>query len=47
MTYFTEKPAARLAAPEILDGSATFSKAADVFSFAMLMIEVWPAASSP
>lgn len=31
---------ARWIAPEILDGLGTYSKEADVFSFAMLMIEV-------
>ena len=36
----TEEAAARLVAPEILKGSTT-TKAADVFAFAMLVIEVW------
>ena len=31
---------AQLAAPEILTGEGTYSKEADVFSFAMVMIEV-------
>ena len=32
--------AARWTAPEILSGEETFSKEADIFSFAMVMIEV-------
>jgi serine/threonine protein kinase len=30
----------RWTAPEILDGQGTYSKEADVFSFAMVMVEV-------
>ena len=37
----TGEPAPRLAAPEILSGNTDISKAADIFSFAMLTIEVW------
>ena len=40
-TYFLEVSAARLAAPEVLSGETTITKAADIFSFAMLMVEVW------
>ena len=36
---------ARWTAPEILNGQGTYSKEADIFSFAMVMVEVccgWP-----
>ena len=41
---------ARWIAPEILDGRETYSKEADVFSFAMVTIEVryrWPIGCEP
>jgi hypothetical protein len=39
-TYSTERPAMQLAAPEVLNGGTAPSKEADMFSFAMVMIEV-------
>jgi hypothetical protein len=39
-TSSTERPAVQLAAPEVLGGGTVTSKEADMFSFAMVMIEV-------
>ncbi|KAF9644343.1 kinase-like protein [Thelephora ganbajun] len=44
-TPFAEGPVARFTAPEILGGDTTASKEADVFSFAMIMIEVFTGAA--
>jgi len=42
---FAEAPAVRLAAPEVLEGSTAISKEADIFSFAMVVVEVFTGAA--
>ena len=39
-TLFAERAAVQFAAPEVLSGDTTIGKEADIFSFAMVVIEV-------